>query len=124
MQVAKPNSSKGRTGGTEHNAAGQPVAGKARRPTLIEDAGTSARSSSPGSSEAPKASSPGRAEGQTVWLSKKQAATRAGISTRTVNRWLELKYLSSIRLPSPKGLGPIRIRLGDLEALMAQGSLS
>lgn len=68
--------------------------------------------------------SPDPRDGQTVWLSAPQAAARAGNSTRTIKRWIEAKYLQATRLPSPKGMGPLRIRLGDLEALIARGALS
>jgi len=56
-------------------------------------------------------------------LSVAQAAVRAGVSSRTVKRWVAAKLLSATRLPSPGGKGHLRIRLGDLEALLARGTL-
>jgi hypothetical protein len=58
-----------------------------------------------------------------VWLSVGVAAARAGNSTRTVKRWIASGLLSATRLPSPKGRGHLRVRLGDLEALIAGGTL-
>lgn len=57
-------------------------------------------------------------------LSAAKAAARAGVSTRTVKRWIAAHLLSATRLPSPGGKGHLRIRLGDLESLLAQGTLS
>jgi hypothetical protein len=68
--------------------------------------------------------SPDPRDGQTVWLSVREAAARAGNSPRTVKRWIKEKYLQANRLPSPKGQGHLRVRLGDLEALIARGALS
>jgi excisionase family DNA binding protein len=51
------------------------------------------------------------------------AARRAGVSTRTLKRWIKSGALPASRLPSPKGKGHLRIRLGDLEALIARGLL-
>ncbi|HWI25857.1 MAG TPA: helix-turn-helix domain-containing protein [Stellaceae bacterium] len=56
-------------------------------------------------------------------MSVAQAAARAGVSKRTIKRWIEAELLSAIRLPSPAGRGHLRIRLGDLEALLARGTL-
>jgi len=58
-----------------------------------------------------------------AWLSVRRAAERAGVSTRTIKRWIEKLYLSAARTPSPKGKGHLRIRVGDLEALLARGTL-
>lgn len=59
-----------------------------------------------------------------VRLSIAKAAERAGVSDRTVKRWIAAGRLEATRLPSPKGRGHLRVRLGDLEALLAQGTLS
>lgn len=63
-----------------------------------------------------------KAEGAGTYLSVHQAAMRTSVSRRTVKRWINAGYLSAIRLPSPKGLGHLRIRLAELEALMARGT--
>ena len=59
-----------------------------------------------------------------VWLSVAQAAARAGNSPRTVKRWIKAELLSAVRLPSPKNMGPLRVRLGDVEALIGRGTLA
>jgi Helix-turn-helix domain len=59
----------------------------------------------------------------TVWLSIRRAADRAGVCPRTVKRWIKGGLLPATRLPSPKGRGHLRIRLGDLEAVLARGVL-
>ena len=56
-----------------------------------------------------------------LYLSVRQVATRTGVSSRTVKRWIAAELLPAMRLPSPAGLGHLRIRLSDLEALMARG---
>jgi Helix-turn-helix domain len=58
-----------------------------------------------------------------VWLSIRRAADRAGVCPRTLKRWIKGGLLPATRLPSPKGKGHLRIRLGDLEALLARGVL-
>ena len=58
-----------------------------------------------------------------VWLTIAQAAARASVSTRTVKRWITSGLLPAVRLPSPKGKGHLRVRLNDLEALLARGTL-
>jgi hypothetical protein len=65
----------------------------------------------------------GSANHQGAWLSVSAAAVRAGNSSRTVKRWIAAGLLPAVRLPSPKGRGPLRIRVGDLESLIASGSL-
>ena len=65
-----------------------------------------------------------RVEHQTVRLSVRMAAARAGNSPRTVKRWIAAGYLPATRSPSPKGKGHLRIRLGDLESLIARGALN
>jgi excisionase family DNA binding protein len=57
------------------------------------------------------------------WLSVAKAADRAGVHPRTVKNWIKKGYLPATRLPSPKGKGHLRIRLGDLDALVARGAL-
>ncbi len=59
-----------------------------------------------------------------VWLSAAAAAARVGVSVRTVKRWTSAQILPASRLPSPKGMGRLRIRLNDLEALIASGALA
>jgi len=59
-----------------------------------------------------------------AWLSIAEAAARASVSTRTVKRWIVSGALHAVRLPSPKGKGHLRVRLNDLEALLARGTLS
>jgi excisionase family DNA binding protein len=58
-----------------------------------------------------------------VWLSAARAAERVGVHPRTIKNWIRKGYLQATRLPSPKGKGHLRIRLGDLEALVARGTL-
>lgn len=60
--------------------------------------------------------------GHTVWLSVAQAAARASVSKRHLKRFIPGE-LPATRLPSPKGRGHLRIRLGDLEAFLARGLL-
>ncbi len=59
-----------------------------------------------------------------VWLSPLAAATRVGVSDRTIKRWIAASILPATRLPSPKGMGRLRIRLSDLECLIAGGTLA
>lgn len=58
-----------------------------------------------------------------VWLSAKAAAARADCSVRTIKRWIDAGYLKASRTPSFKGMGHLRIRVGDLESLLAGGAL-
>jgi hypothetical protein len=58
-----------------------------------------------------------------VWLSIRRAADRAGVCPRTIKRWIKAGLLPAARLPSPKGKGHLRIRVGDLEAVLARGVL-
>jgi excisionase family DNA binding protein len=57
------------------------------------------------------------------WLSVVKAAGRAGVCPRTIKRWIWNGHLPATRMPSAKGKGHLRIRLGDLEALFARGML-
>ena len=57
------------------------------------------------------------------WLSVRRAADRAGVCPRTIKRWIKGGLLPATRLPSPKGKGHLRIRLGDLEVVLARGVL-
>jgi excisionase family DNA binding protein len=59
-----------------------------------------------------------------VWLTVTEAARHASVSKKTVKRWILSGALLAVRLPSPKGKGHLRVRLNDLEALLARGSLS
>jgi excisionase family DNA binding protein len=59
--------------------------------------------------------------GAPVYVSVRAGAGRAGVSTRTIKRWIVAGLLPAYRLPSPKGRGHLRIRLNDLEALLARG---
>jgi hypothetical protein len=61
---------------------------------------------------------------QTDRLSVAKAAARADVISRTIKRWIAANLLPATRLPSPRGKGHLRIRLGDLEALLARGTLS
>jgi excisionase family DNA binding protein len=63
-------------------------------------------------------------EQRVVWLSIASAASRIGVSTRTIKRWIAAQLLPATRLPSPKNKGHLRIRLTDLESVMAQGCSS
>ena len=58
-----------------------------------------------------------------AWVSIAHAAKRADVCTRTIKRWIAAEYLTASRNPSPKGKGHLRIRLGDLEALLARGAI-
>ena len=63
----------------------------------------------------PPASSP-------AYLSVREVATRMSVAPRTVKRWISAGILPVTRLPSPKGLGHLRIRLLDLEVVMLRGN--
>jgi len=56
-------------------------------------------------------------------LPVRAVAARAGVSTRTIKRWICAGLLPATRLPSPAGRGHLRIALADLEALLARGIL-
>ncbi len=56
-------------------------------------------------------------------LSAAVAAARVGVCTRTLKSWIARGWLSATRTPSPKGKGHLRIRPGDLDALLARGVL-
>lgn len=58
-----------------------------------------------------------------VRLSVVRAAARADVSTRTIKRWIKKGYLQAGRNPTDKGKGHLRIRLGDLKALLAGGTI-
>jgi excisionase family DNA binding protein len=60
---------------------------------------------------------------QPRWISVRQAAERAAVSGRTIKRWIKSGALPAIRLPSPGQTGHLRIRVGDVEALLARGTL-
>jgi excisionase family DNA binding protein len=64
---------------------------------------------------------PAPASGQ-VYVSVRDAANRTSVSPRTVKRWIADGRLPATRLPSPKGLGQLRIRSADLEVLLAGGA--
>jgi excisionase family DNA binding protein len=57
-----------------------------------------------------------------VYLSVREIAIRVSVSPRTVKRWIAAGLLPATRLPSPKGLGQLRIRLSDIEVLMVRGA--
>jgi excisionase family DNA binding protein len=57
-----------------------------------------------------------------VYLSVREVATRMNVAPRTVKRWVSAGVLPATRLPSPKGLGHLRIRLLDLEVLVLRGT--
>jgi excisionase family DNA binding protein len=61
------------------------------------------------------------ASGQ-VYVSVRDVAIRTGVSPRTVKRWIADGLLPATRLPSPKGLGQLRIRSSDLEVMMGRGT--
>ena len=63
------------------------------------------------------------ASGQ-VYLSVGKVATRTDVHPRTVKRWIAAGLLPATRLPSPKGLGQFRIKVSDLEVMMAGGAQS
>lgn len=63
------------------------------------------------------------ASGQ-VYLSVRETAIRTGVAPRTVKRWISAGILPALRLPSPKGRGHLRIRMSDLEVMMARGAWS
>jgi excisionase family DNA binding protein len=56
-----------------------------------------------------------------VYLSVREVAIRVSVSQRTVKRWIAAGLLPATRLPSPKGLGQLRIRSSDVEVLMVRG---
>jgi hypothetical protein len=51
-------------------------------------------------------------------------AIRTSVAPRTVKRWIAAGILPATRLPSPKGLGQLRVRLVDFEVMMARGTQS
>lgn len=59
-----------------------------------------------------------------IWISVATAAERGGVNPRTIKRWISNGWLGAVRLPSPKGMGQLRVRLGDVDALIARGALS
>jgi excisionase family DNA binding protein len=59
-----------------------------------------------------------------VYLSVREAAIRTSVAPRTVKRWISAGILPATRLPSPKGLGQLRIKLQDFEVMMARGAHS
>lgn len=56
-----------------------------------------------------------------VYVSVRETAVHVKTSPRTVKRWIAAGLLPATRLPSPKGLGQLRIRLSDVEVLMSRG---
>lgn len=76
-----------------------------------------------GSAATDRAPVPAHPVCQSARLSIARAAERAGVCSRTVKRWIAGGVLAATRLPSPGGRGHLRIRLGDLEALLARGTL-
>jgi hypothetical protein len=64
------------------------------------------------------------AQAQPIWISVAAAAERGGVNPRTIKRWISNGWLSAVRLPSLKGMGQLRVRLGDVDALIARGALS
>jgi excisionase family DNA binding protein len=59
-----------------------------------------------------------------AYLSVREVATRMSVAPRTVKRWIAAGFLPATRLPSPKGLGQLRIRLLDIEVMMLRGTQS
>lgn len=59
-----------------------------------------------------------------VYLSVREVAIRTSVAPRTVKRWIAAGILPATRLPSPKGLGQLRIRLVDFEVMMSRGTQS
>lgn len=57
-----------------------------------------------------------------AYLSVREVACRTSVTPRTVKRWIAGGHLPTTRLPSPKGLGQLRIRLSDVEVLMMRGT--
>ena len=55
-----------------------------------------------------------------VYLSVREIAIHAGVAPRTIKRWVATGILPAARLPSPKGLGPLRIKIADFEVMMAR----
>ena|SRR5689334_170152 len=88
--------------------------GAAKSTVTVADAETSATARLP-------TNTAGRAP---VWLSSREAAARAGCSVRTLKRWIKAGYLHAGRGPSPKGMGPLKIRAGDLESVIASGAIN
>jgi excisionase family DNA binding protein len=66
----------------------------------------------------------GTIQGAATFVSIREAAARASVSTRTIKRWISAGHLSAVRLPSPKALGHLRVRVNDLEVLMARGTIA
>jgi excisionase family DNA binding protein len=59
-----------------------------------------------------------------AYLSVREVATRMSVAPRTVKRWISAGILPASRLPSPKGIGHLRIRLSDLEVMVTRGHQS
>ncbi len=59
------------------------------------------------------------------WLSVREAAARANVSSKTIKRWISGGLLPATRLPAKKeNKGHLRVRRSDLDALLAQGALA
>ena len=58
-----------------------------------------------------------------IYLSVREVAIRTGVAPRTVKRWVAAGILPATRLPSPKALGQLRIRLADLEMMLARSGM-
>jgi excisionase family DNA binding protein len=59
-----------------------------------------------------------------IYLSVREVASRASVAPRTVKRWIAAGILPAIRLPSPKGLGQLRIKVLDFEVMMLRNTKS
>jgi excisionase family DNA binding protein len=57
------------------------------------------------------------------YLSVREVASRTSVVPRTVKRWIAAGLLPATRLPSPKGLGQLRIRSSDFEVFIARGTV-
>ena len=75
----------------------------------------------PASKRAGPAPSVNLFELEAVWISVAKAAKRAGFCTQTIKRRILDGTLPATRSQSPNGRGHWRIRLGDLDSLMARG---
>jgi excisionase family DNA binding protein len=59
-----------------------------------------------------------------VYLSVGEVATRTSVAPRTVKRLISAGILPATRLPSPKGLGQLRIKVLDFEVMMLRNTKS
>lgn len=54
-----------------------------------------------------------------TWLTRAEAAVRAGVDVRTIDRWIQAGHLTRYRAGAGKKLGfAVQIRASELDALL------